>query len=514
MKPLQPSKFANLILPLLAGGLIVGLLATLTVAAWPAIVAQPLAMIDPFWSINPSSQGVYYGYGGFLLASLFTGVLAVGCVLAISWLTAQGVRRLPNGSWLRDVLIDILHVLGAIPPVAVGAAVALWLLPAFAQTAGYSGRCYLLGIVALVGIHWPRLTLAWVQLQDSFSPDLTANARALGASRWQVLRWVKWPAMKHRVVELGLQTLVRCLGEAAGILFVCGMSGQTAFRLDVLNNTDTLATRLLSTDDAWTGQHRPALMMVALALAVLCLSLTFFGSRFVRPQQCQSNSDSPKSTRRSSFVAVVVFVGVSICYMVPLLLAGNVALEGKEVVGVRAMVTASWNWLQLVVACTLLSIPLALWAVRLPHCSSTMRWLQGCPPIVWAVAVGCFLPYGYRTVGLLLALTLMQVTWLAVQFADILKDGPVPARRYHFLRALPQLIGAVLMSMAMAVGELNILALQVEPWTTSTLLGDLAFSASAQQSRPAIVVLLGLALLFALLSRFIHRIFPAHSDSA
>ena len=81
MKPPPLSKFVAMILPLLCGGLIVGLLVTLTVAAWPAINAHPLALIDQLWNINSTSKGVYYGFAGFLLASLFTSTLAVAGVL-------------------------------------------------------------------------------------------------------------------------------------------------------------------------------------------------------------------------------------------------------------------------------------------------------------------------------------------------------------------------------------------------------------------------------------------------
>ena len=416
MKPPRPTRFAALISPLFCGGLVVGLLVTLTVAAWPAILSQPLAMFDSLWNIQ-FSKDIYYGYGGFLAASLFTGVLGTVVVLVLSWLGALGLRRVSGGSWLGHVLIDVLHVLGAIPPVAIGGAVALWLLPALAQTAGYSGRCYLLGIVALVGIHWPRLTLEWVRLQDSFSPDLMANARALGASRWQVLRWVKWPATKHRVVELGLQTLVRCLGEAAGIFFVCGASGQTLFHVDLLGNTDTMATRLLASDAAWHGPDRAALIMVTLALALLCLAISSLGWRIGRTQTVLPPQPSPHRMHPAGFAAVVLLIMVLPCYLVPLLLAGNVAMEGTSTVGAGTVVAFAWKWLLLVLLSTLTAFLLAFRTSRQRHSASSMRWLQGCPPIVWAVAFGCLLPYGYRSIGLVPALDAgsMAVADLAVR---------------------------------------------------------------------------------------------------
>jgi hypothetical protein len=124
--------------------------------------------------------------------------------------------------------------------------------------------------------------------------------------------------------------------------------------------------------------------------------------------------------------------------------------------------------------------------------------------MVWAIGLGCVLPEDFRLLGLMMALVIVQ--WPRLDAAVAVP----PLQRQH----LPRAWGGLLMVLALAIGELNILAYQTNLTKRPTLLGDLAFSKSIPDVHMSIIVLLGLSLAFAVTSRLIQRIFPPVSDSA
>jgi hypothetical protein len=197
---------------------------------------------------------------------------------------------------------------------------------------------------------------------------------------------------------------------------------------------------------------------------------------------------------------------VLLCYLVPLLLAGNIVKESGAAARGSVLLWGTLEWLMLVVGG--LSIALLLAGLSLRFGSRSTDCLHACPPMVWAVGFGCLLPVHLRNLGLLAALALVQWPRLTSAMKDIrASHATTPLRLIH-------LGSALLMSMALAIGELNTLAYQPNQMTSPTLLGDIVFSTSLPDVRVAIVILLGLSLVFAVTSRLIQRIFPAVSDSA
>lgn len=164
-------------------------LATLPVVALVALYAAPLATLlarTASWSAVTATARLP-GIGGLWWFTLWQATLSAALTIAVSLVPAYVLGRFRVRG--RQLLLSVLTVAFIMPTVVVGAAFAA-LLPS-----SWNGTVWAM-IVAHV---WLNLAVA-VRLQVAawrlLPTDATAAARTLGASPWQVTRWVVWPHLR------------------------------------------------------------------------------------------------------------------------------------------------------------------------------------------------------------------------------------------------------------------------------------------------------------------------------
>ena len=120
-------------------------------------------------------------------------------------------------------------------------------------------------------------------LFQSVPRDLQDGARALGATRWEVVRGIVLPTTSTGVVAACILGLGRALGEAIAVSQVIG-AGST-IQASLFKSGDTLASRIaLQFPGALTELHKASLYYCALILLVISLvanlAASWIGRRF------------------------------------------------------------------------------------------------------------------------------------------------------------------------------------------------------------------------------------------
>ncbi|HWP32240.1 MAG TPA: phosphate ABC transporter permease subunit PstC, partial [Solirubrobacterales bacterium] len=222
--------------------------------AAPAISKFGIGFVtDTAWQPNFE----VFGAGGVLFGTLITSFvalllgapIAVSIGLYLSLLAPKGVR---------SVISPLVEMLAAIPSVILGFWGILVLAP-FAQKHFEPWLHDTLGFIPLFGPPQTTgasvftasliLTIMVIPIIASISRDLFLavprdvqdGARALGATRWEVVRGIVLPSTASGVVAASLLGLGRALGEAIAVAQVIGAGSE--IKASLFETGETLASR-------------------------------------------------------------------------------------------------------------------------------------------------------------------------------------------------------------------------------------------------------------------------------
>ncbi len=281
----------------------VGVVALLIAIAWKVFDGSSLAfskfgfgfIVDDVW--NPVTQ--QFGALNFIvgtaatsfMAILFAAPLAIGIALFLTELAPRV---------LRDSIGALVEMLAAIPSVILG----LWgiivlspfmenhlepflksflgWLPIFSgDTSGFAGKGYLTASVVLTIMVVPIVASVARELFASVPADLKDAARALGATRWEVVRGVVLQSTRPGLAAAVILGLGRALGEAIAVTQVIGAINQIPSSL--FGTGDTLASRIAGEyQGADTNIHVSALFYLGAILLVFSLVVNVIAQLIVR----------------------------------------------------------------------------------------------------------------------------------------------------------------------------------------------------------------------------------------
>ncbi|MEJ5946666.1 phosphate ABC transporter permease subunit PstC [Pseudokineococcus basanitobsidens] len=279
---------AVLILLILAG---VGLF--LLAEAYPAIVA-------PADEISGGRGLVLYLWPilfGTVLTSVIAMVLAVPVAVGIAlFISHYAPRR------LSQALGYVVDLLAAIPSIVYGFwgvqvfALALvplyqWLaenlgwVPLFAGPASTTGRTILTASLVLAVMILPIISALSreVFLQ---TPRLHEEAAmALGATRWEMIKYAVIPYGRSGVISASMLGLGRALGETMAVTLVLSVSGGVSFNLINTGNPATIAADIALNFPEATGLRLSTLIAAGLLLFVLTFAVNFAARALVTRQK-------------------------------------------------------------------------------------------------------------------------------------------------------------------------------------------------------------------------------------
>jgi phosphate transport system permease protein len=263
-------------------GLLVAILISLTISAWPAISTYGLSFLtSTVW------DPVQNEYGGLVMiyGTLATSFIALLIAVPVSFGIALFLTEL-SPAWLKRPLGTAIELLAAVPSIVYG----MWGLLVFGPVlatyvqqplqAAFDGVPYLgafvsgppvgIGILS-AGIILAIMIIPFIAavMRDVFEvtpPLLKESAYGLGATTWEVVTKVVLPYTKAGVIGGIMLGLGRAIGETMAVTFVIGNFNQLD-SLSLFQAANSITSALANEfAEAGEGLHQAALMYLGLVL--------------------------------------------------------------------------------------------------------------------------------------------------------------------------------------------------------------------------------------------------------
>lgn len=263
-------------------GLLLAILLSLTVSAWPAINKFGLGFLT-----STTWDPVKEEFGGLVMiyGTLMTSLVALLIAVPVSFGIALFLTELAP-AWLKRPLGTAIELLAAIPSIVYG----MWgllvfgpLLATYVQQplqAMFNGVPYLgaffsgppvgIGILS-AGIILAIMIIPFIAavMRDVFEVTptlLKESAYGLGATTWEVVSTVVLPYTKAGVIGGIMLGLGRAIGETMAVTFVIGNFNQLD-SLSLFQAANSITSALANEfAEAGEGLHQAALMYLGLVL--------------------------------------------------------------------------------------------------------------------------------------------------------------------------------------------------------------------------------------------------------
>ena len=262
--------------------LLIAILASLTVSAWPAISKYGLSFLT-----STTWDPVKLEFGGLVMiyGTLMTSFIALLIAVPVSFGIALFLTEMAP-AWLKRPLGTAIELLAAVPSIVYG----MWGLLVFSPVlstyvqqplqaafggvpvlgALFSGPPVGIGILS-AGIILAIMVIPFIAavMRDVFEvtpPLLKESAYGLGATTWEVVSKVVLPYTKAGVVGGIMLGLGRAIGETMAVTFVIGNFNQLD-SLSLFQAANSITSALANEfAEAGEGLHQAALMYLGLVL--------------------------------------------------------------------------------------------------------------------------------------------------------------------------------------------------------------------------------------------------------
>lgn len=274
-----------------AGALVLVILALIAVTmvreAIPAFRSEGLSYFtSDLWDPANAKFGTLAFTFGTVVVSGLAVVFAVPVSIGIALFTTELAPR-----WLRKPITYLVDLLAAVPSVVYG----LWgllvlvpALPSFYQGwhdffsdvpvlgtlfdgAPIAGKAFMTAGIILGVMIIPIITSIARETFATVPPSLKDAARALGATRWEMIRAAVLPHSRGGLTAGILIGLGRALGETIAVALVIGSSPQITAK--VFGSGDDLAAVIANQFGEATGTYRAALIGMGVVLFLVTLAI-------------------------------------------------------------------------------------------------------------------------------------------------------------------------------------------------------------------------------------------------
>ncbi|BDT67424.1 phosphate transport system permease protein PstC [Comamonadaceae bacterium OS-1] len=262
--------------------MLVAILASLTVSAWPAIAKYGLGFLT-----STTWDPVKEDFGGLVMiyGTVMTSFIALLIAVPVSFGIALFLTEL-SPAWLKRPLGTAIELLAAVPSIVYG----MWGLLVFSPVLStyvqqplqaafgdvpflgtlFSGAPVGIGILS-AGIILAIMIIPFIAavMRDVFEVTptlLKESAYGLGATTWEVVSKVVLPYTKSGVVGGIMLGLGRAIGETMAVTFVIGNFNQLD-SLSLFQAANSITSALANEfAEAGEGLHQGALMYLGLVL--------------------------------------------------------------------------------------------------------------------------------------------------------------------------------------------------------------------------------------------------------
>lgn len=211
-----------------------------------------------------------FGLLPMIVGSLYVtaGALVIGvpfglaCAIVLTEFSSKRVRR---------VIKPIIELLAGIPSVVYGFIGVIILVPFIRETFGGPGLSVLAASIILGIMILPTIISISVDSLQAVPPAYREGSIALGATRWQTVKMVLFPAARSGVVASIILGMGRAIGETMATIMVAGNAAEIPGSL--LAPVRTLTSNIALEMSYATGEHREALFATGVILFIIIMIL-------------------------------------------------------------------------------------------------------------------------------------------------------------------------------------------------------------------------------------------------
>ena len=187
--------------------------------------------------------------------------------------------------WMREVLKPLVELLGGLPSVVLGFLGILVLSPYLRVLLNLpTGLTAFTGSLLLGGIAVPTIVSVAEDALDAVPRSYREGAWALGATRWQTIWRVTFPAARSGVLTAVMLGIGRAIGETITVMMVTGNAPVLALKLSSLFSpvrtmTATIAAEMGEVANGSTHYH--VLFFIGMVLFLISLGVNLAASSVV-----------------------------------------------------------------------------------------------------------------------------------------------------------------------------------------------------------------------------------------
>ncbi|MCA9477674.1 MAG: phosphate ABC transporter permease subunit PstC [Nanoarchaeota archaeon] len=234
---------------------------------------NPIAYGQPLWGILGLLKGTFMvTFGGLLLA------LPIGLSTAL-YLSFVASRK------VREIIKPVIELIASIPSVVLGLLGIVFLSPFIAQIFGLpSGLNALSASIVVAIMILPTIISISEDVLSSLPSTFMEASLALGATKWQTIKMVLFPAARSGILAAIMLALGRAVGETMAVLMVAGNARAfpSSFFDPVRPMTATIAIEIKEVVQG--SFHYHALFAIGLVLFLLTFLINLIGDLIISKQ--------------------------------------------------------------------------------------------------------------------------------------------------------------------------------------------------------------------------------------
>ncbi|REK06745.1 MAG: phosphate ABC transporter permease subunit PstC [Planctomycetota bacterium] len=239
---------------------------------------------------NPTANTPHYGILGLLTGTLAVTALAMAIAVPLGLGAAVFVSEFCSPK-LKEGLKIAIEMLAAIPSIVWGFIAYMTLNPMIiAVTGAPVGLNILNGGIILALMSVPVIVSVGEDALKAVPDSYREAALALGASRWELVYRVLFPAAKNGLLAAVLLGVGRAIGETMAVLMATGHANQipTSLLDRVQTLTATIAAELGETVQG--GDHYRVLFVIGMLLFVIAFVVNLTADLVVRGVRGKQNA--------------------------------------------------------------------------------------------------------------------------------------------------------------------------------------------------------------------------------
>ena len=211
-----------------------------------------------------------FGLLPMIVGSLYVtaGALVIGvpfglaCAVVLTEFSSNRVRR---------VIKPVIELLAGIPSVVYGFIGVIILVPFIRETFGGPGLSVLAASIILGIMILPTIISISVDSLQAVPPSYREGSIALGATRWQTVKMVLFPAARSGIVASIILGMGRAIGETMATIMIAGNAAEIPH--SALMPVRTLTSNIALEMSYATGEHREALFATGVILFIIIMIL-------------------------------------------------------------------------------------------------------------------------------------------------------------------------------------------------------------------------------------------------